>query len=47
VRTVTINPSSVTGHAAAGGLLPADVDVMNTEIGQFLELVTQRGETLR
>jgi len=47
VRTVTINPSSVTGHAAAGGFLPADVDVMNTEIGQFLDLVTQRGEKLR
>ena len=47
VRTVTISPSSVTGHAAAGGFLPADVDLMNVEIGQFLDLVTQRGEKLR
>jgi homoserine O-acetyltransferase len=47
VRTLTINPSSVTGHAAAGGFFPADVDFMNVEIGQFLDLVTQRGEKLR
>jgi homoserine O-acetyltransferase/O-succinyltransferase len=47
VRTVTISPSSVTGHAAAGGFLPADVDFMNVEIGQFLDIVTQRGEALR
>ena len=47
VRMVTISPSSVTGHAAAGGFFPADVDFMNVEIGQFLDLVTQRGEKLR
>jgi hypothetical protein len=35
------------GHAAAGVGLPADVDFMNVEIGQFLDVVTQRGVTLR
>jgi len=47
VRTVTISPSSITGHAAAGGFLPADVDFMNIEIVQFLDVVTQHGATLR
>lgn len=47
IRDFTINPSSVTGHAAAGGFFPADVDFMTVEFGQFLDLVTQRGEKLR
>jgi hypothetical protein len=42
-----MDPSSVPGPAAAGGFFPAAVDFMNVEIGQFLDLVTQRGEKLR
>ena len=47
VRTVTISPGTVTGHAAAGGGFPADVDHLNREIGQFLDLVTQNGAKLK
>ena len=47
VRTVTISPGTVTGHAAAGGGFPADVDHLNREIGQFLDLVTQNGARLK
>jgi homoserine O-acetyltransferase/O-succinyltransferase len=36
VRVVTISPGTVTGHAAAGGVFPADVDFLNREVGQFL-----------
>ncbi len=46
VRYVPINPVSVTGHFAAGGGAPADVDFLNREIGAFLELVTDRGRKL-
>jgi homoserine O-acetyltransferase len=41
VRTVTINPESVTGHAAAGGSLPADVEQINAEVGKFLQLLAR------
>jgi homoserine O-acetyltransferase len=47
VRTVSINPETVTGHMAAGGFRPADVEQINTEVARFLEVVTQRGERLR
>jgi homoserine O-acetyltransferase/O-succinyltransferase len=47
VRTVTINPESVTGHYAAGGFLPADVEQINAEVERFLDVVTQRGARLR
>ncbi len=47
VRIVTISPQTITGHASAGGLFPADVDVLNAEITSFLDLVTQRGSKLR
>src|SRR5437870_2033535 len=47
VRTVSINPESVTGHMAAGGFRPADVELMNAEVTKFLDVVTQRGERLR
>ncbi len=47
VRYVTINPVSVTGHLAAGGVLPADVDFLNREIGALLDLVTDRGRRLQ
>jgi homoserine O-acetyltransferase len=46
VRVVTISPGRVTGHAAAGGVFPADVDFLNREIGTFLDLVTDRGKKL-
>jgi homoserine O-acetyltransferase len=36
VRVVTIRPEAVTGHAAAGGFFPADVDFRNAEVGAFL-----------
>ena len=47
VRTVTINPTSITGHFAAGGFIPADVEQMNAEVGAFLDIVTQQGAKLR
>lgn len=47
VRVVTISPGTVTGHAAAGGGFPADVDFLNRETGAFLDLVTQNGRRLR
>jgi homoserine O-acetyltransferase/O-succinyltransferase len=40
VTMKTISPGSVTGHASAGGLLPADVDFLNREVGGFLTGVT-------
>ena len=46
VRVVTINPGKITGHAAAGGAFPSDVDFLNREIGAFLDLVTERGRRL-
>jgi homoserine O-acetyltransferase/O-succinyltransferase len=47
VRVSTIRPESVTGHYAAGGFIPADVEVINAEVGQFLDVVTQRGARLK
>jgi homoserine O-acetyltransferase len=47
VRYVTIRPEAITGHAAAGGLFPADVDFLNTEISGFLDVVTGRRATRR
>ncbi len=47
VRTVTISPDSITGHFAAGGFLPADVDQINGEVERILDIVTQRGARLR
>jgi len=46
VRVVTISPGTVTGHASAGGVFPADVDFLNHEVGGFLDLVTDRGKKL-
>jgi homoserine O-acetyltransferase/O-succinyltransferase len=46
VRVVTISPGTVTGHASAGGLFPADVDFLNEHIAAFLELVTNHGKKL-
>jgi homoserine O-acetyltransferase len=47
VRVVTIRPEAITGHASAGGIFPADVDFLNTEIGAFLDVVTNHGARLR
>jgi homoserine O-acetyltransferase len=47
VRTVTINPESITGHFAAGGFRPADVEQINAEVAKFLDVVTRGGERLR
>ena len=37
VRTISINPDSVTGHMAAGGFRPADVEQINAEVTKLLE----------
>ena len=47
VRTVPINPDSVTGHYAAGGFIPADVEQINMEVERLLDIVTQKGARLR
>ena len=49
VRYVTIRPEAITGHASAGGLFPADVDLLNVEITSFLDVVTcaRRAAALR
>ena len=47
VRTVPINPDSVTGHFAAGGFIPADVEQINMEVERLLDIVTQRGAKLK
>jgi homoserine O-acetyltransferase/O-succinyltransferase len=46
VKVVTIRPGSVTGHAAAGGAFPADVDFINRETIAFLDQVTAGGRKL-
>jgi homoserine O-acetyltransferase/O-succinyltransferase len=46
VRVVRINPGTVTGHASAGGIFPADIDFLNREVGGFLDVVTARGAKL-
>jgi len=44
VTMKTISPGTVTGHASAGGFVPADVDFLNREVGAFLDGVTGGGE---
>jgi len=44
VTMKTISPGTVTGHASAGGFMPADVDFLNREVGAFLGGVTGSGE---
>jgi len=44
VTMKTISPGTVTGHASAGGFMPADVDFLNREVGAFLDGVTGGGE---
>jgi homoserine O-acetyltransferase len=43
VKMMTISPGTVTGHASAGGFNPADVEVLNREVGAFLDGVTDGG----
>lgn len=45
-KVMTIRPGSVTGHAAAGGAFPADVEFLNHETGAFLDQVTDGGKKL-
>ncbi len=40
----TISPGTVTGHASASGLLPADVEFLNREVGAFLDEVAAGGK---
>jgi homoserine O-acetyltransferase/O-succinyltransferase len=42
----TISPGTVTGHAAAGGAIPADVEFLNKETAAFLDAVTESGKKL-
>ena len=42
----TISPGTVTGHAAAGGAIPADVEFLNRETAAFLDAVTDGGKKL-
>jgi len=41
VKMMTISPGTVTGHASAGGFIPADVEFLNRETAAFLVGVTQ------
>jgi homoserine O-acetyltransferase len=41
VKMMTISPGTVTGHASAGGAIPADVEFLNRETAAFLDGVTQ------
>jgi homoserine O-acetyltransferase len=45
VRVLTISPGTVTGHAAAGGAMPADVDFLNRQTSDFLQLIALSGQT--
>ena len=46
VKMMTISPGTVTGHAAAGGSIPADVAFLNRETAAFLDAVTEGGKKL-
>ena len=46
VKMVTISPDTVTGHAAAGGFNPADVEFINRETSAFLDAVTESGKKM-
>jgi homoserine O-acetyltransferase len=40
VKMMTISPGTITGHASAGGGIPADVEFLNRETAAFLDGVT-------
>jgi homoserine O-acetyltransferase/O-succinyltransferase len=42
VRVITISPDTVTGHASAGGAMPADVEFLNREAATFIDVVTDQ-----
>ena len=44
VTMTTISPGSVTGHASASGLFPADVEFLNRTVGGFLGGATEGGK---
>ncbi|MGC2779732.1 MAG: alpha/beta fold hydrolase [Bradyrhizobium sp.] len=44
VTMKTISPGSITGHASAAGLFPADVEFLNREVGAFLDGVAEGGK---
>jgi homoserine O-acetyltransferase len=44
VTMKTISPGTVTGHASAGGAIPADVEFLNREVGTFLVSITANGK---
>jgi homoserine O-acetyltransferase len=46
VKMMTISPGSVTGHASAGGGIPADVEFLNRETSAFLDGMTEGGKKL-
>jgi homoserine O-acetyltransferase len=46
-RLLINNPDSITGHFAAGGFQPADVEQISVEVERFLDIVTQRGARLK
>jgi homoserine O-acetyltransferase/O-succinyltransferase len=43
---MTISPGTVTGHAAAGGAIPAGVEFLNREAATFLDALTDNGKKL-
>ena len=47
VKMITISPGTVTGHASAGGAIPADVEFLNRETSAFLDGVTDGGKKLK
>jgi homoserine O-acetyltransferase/O-succinyltransferase len=44
VKVVTIRPAAITGHAAASGAFPPDVEFINRETIGFLDVVTDSGK---
>jgi homoserine O-acetyltransferase len=46
VKIMTISPGTVTGHASAGGAIPADVEFLNRETAAFLGNMTEGGKKL-
>ena len=45
-KMMTISPGTITGHAAAGGAIAADVEFLNRETSAFLDTVTEGGKKL-
>jgi hypothetical protein len=44
VQQAPLSRDTVTGHASAGGVFPADVDFLNHEISMFFDLVTDHSQ---